>query len=78
MSAPQTNVERQKRRHRGPLIGIILGLIVVAVMFFGFIGDTVTPETELLDANTPTVTPEAAAPAETAPAATPVPAPAGN
>lgn len=27
MSAPQTNIERQKRRHAGPIIGIIAGVL---------------------------------------------------
>jgi hypothetical protein len=33
MSAPQTNPEKQRRRHRGPLIGITLVLIFVALIF---------------------------------------------
>ncbi len=33
MSAPQTNLEKQKKRHRGPLAGIALGIVVVGVMF---------------------------------------------
>ena len=85
MSAPRTNIERQKQRHRGPLIGIILGLAVVAVLFFVFLGDSVTPEAELLDegATAPlqtTPAPETTAPAPVTPeTATPEPAaPAGN
>lgn len=30
MSAPQTNIEKQKRRHKGPLIGMAL-VVVFAV-----------------------------------------------
>jgi hypothetical protein len=32
MSAPQTNIETQKRRHWGPLFGIALAVLVGAVM----------------------------------------------
>jgi hypothetical protein len=45
MSAPQTNVEKQERRHRGPLIGMALALAAVAVLAFVFLaegGDEVT------------------------------------
>lgn len=36
MSAPETNVEKQAKRHRGPLVGIILALVVAvgAAIFF--------------------------------------------
>lgn len=35
MSAPQTNIERQKRRHAGPLIGIIIAAVLaVGALFF--------------------------------------------
>ncbi|TNF20760.1 MAG: hypothetical protein EP318_09705 [Rhodobacteraceae bacterium] len=37
MSAPDTNLEKQKRRHKGPLAGIKLGLAVVALLFAGFL-----------------------------------------
>lgn len=40
MSAPQTNIEKQERRHRGPLVGVVvaavvalLGLVVWLVAF---------------------------------------------
>ncbi len=33
MSAPNTNIERQVRRHRGPLTGIALALSVAALGF---------------------------------------------
>lgn len=38
MSAPDTNTEKQARRHRGPLIGILVAVIVAgfaAVYFTG-------------------------------------------
>lgn len=37
MSAPDTNVEKQAKRHKGPLLGIIAGIIVVGLMFLGLI-----------------------------------------
>lgn len=68
MSAPKTNIEHQKRNHRGPLIGIALALVVVGIIFVVFLGDVSTPEDSLLgegaiDAAPATITPEPAAPA---------------
>jgi len=35
MSAPQTNIETQKRRHLGPLIGmVVVVLLALAALFF--------------------------------------------
>lgn len=59
MSAPQTNIEKQKKRHRGPLIGMAL-LVVVAVPVFLL---WLTPDAET-DVNTDAVLP---APTETIP-----------
>lgn len=40
MSAPQTNIEKQKRRHRGPLVGMVLVTIFgVAMLFFWLTGE---------------------------------------
>tara|TARA_R110001606_G_scaffold198784_1_gene346385 strand:- start:164 stop:439 length:276 start_codon:yes stop_codon:yes gene_type:complete len=36
MSAPQTDIEKQERRHWGPLAGIALGILVVAALFIGW------------------------------------------
>jgi len=36
MSAPQTNIEKQAKRHRGPLTGIVVALSVAALLFIGF------------------------------------------
>jgi len=36
MSAPQTNVERQKRRHKGPIVGISAGLAFVVLLVLGY------------------------------------------
>lgn len=33
MSAPNTNLERQKRNHKGPIGGITLALVAVAILF---------------------------------------------
>ena len=44
MSAPKTNVEKQERRHAGPLIGIaacIVFAIVIFTVFFAFQTDDV-------------------------------------
>jgi NhaP-type Na+/H+ or K+/H+ antiporter len=37
MSAPNTNLEKQKRRHRGPLIGMALALVFVGALFLGYL-----------------------------------------
>ncbi len=35
MSAPDTNIEKQKSRHKGPLIGITIGVIFAFVLLAG-------------------------------------------
>ncbi|MFG5381256.1 hypothetical protein [Yoonia sp. R2-816] len=40
MSAPETNVETQKKRHRGPLIGILAAVLLVAAVFVAFLAWT--------------------------------------
>lgn len=37
MSAPDTNLEKQKRRHKGPLGGMKLVLGLVALLFAAFL-----------------------------------------
>lgn len=37
MSAPDTNIEKQAKRHKGPLVGIIAGLIFAGVLLFALI-----------------------------------------
>jgi hypothetical protein len=32
MSAPDTDLEKQRKRHRGPIVGITLGLVLVAIV----------------------------------------------
>ncbi len=74
MSAPDTGLARQKRRHIGPLAGIAMVLGVVAALFFGYLAYSVaTNTTEPTPAATPAV-PGAGLPAEGAPA-TPLTAP---
>lgn len=55
MSAPQTNIDKQKRRHWGPLTGIALVLGLVAVLFFAY--------TAYVSTNEETVAPEVSGPA---------------
>lgn len=37
MSAPNTNIEKQEKRHKPALNGIRLSLIVAAVLFIGYL-----------------------------------------
>ncbi len=37
MSASENNMARQKRRHRGPLIGMALAVVAVLIAFFFFL-----------------------------------------
>ncbi len=76
MSAPQTNLEKQGRRHRGPIIGII-AVVVFALTLFLFLpsnpADPVAPTgtgnvTEPVD---PPLTPDGDLP----PVEAPTPAP---
>ncbi len=64
MSAPHTNLETQKRRHRGPLIGMALVAIfgVALIVYWQFeeaaegnspTSDTVQPETGTEPASAP-------------------------
>jgi len=72
MSAPQTNIEKQKRRHSGPLIGMALVTIFgFAMVFFWMMYEASN------GANPSTASPasDETAPAETMPK--PVPAPGG-
>jgi hypothetical protein len=38
MSAPQTNIEKQKRWHRGPLVGMAAVIVFVGLMFLWLTG----------------------------------------
>ncbi|MDZ4088583.1 MAG: hypothetical protein U1E69_17475 [Tabrizicola sp.] len=66
MSAPHTNMETQKRRHRGPLIGMALVVIfgVALIVYWQFEeaaqGNSPTPDTVEADTGTePAATPVA-------------------
>lgn len=37
MSSTDQTIEKQTRRHKGPLVGIALGLIFVALLFIGYL-----------------------------------------
>lgn len=42
MSPPDTNLEKQKTRHRGPLTGIVIALgfvVILIVVYMLFLGD---------------------------------------
>jgi hypothetical protein len=39
MSAPQTNINKQKRRHRGPLVGMAVVLTFVGLLLFWWLGE---------------------------------------
>lgn len=36
MSSPDTNIVKQTRRHRGPLIGMVICMIIVGTLFIVF------------------------------------------
>lgn len=76
MSAPDTNLKKQKKRHIGPLIGIAVVLALVAVLGFSFLGSA---DPEAADPQPGATAPEAAAPipGEAEPA-TPLDAPEGQ
>lgn len=37
MSASNTNIEKQAKRHRGPMVGIVVSLVWAGVLFVGFL-----------------------------------------
>ena len=47
MSAPDTNLEKQEKRHAGPLIGmaggVILAIVLIVAMLFFLVGDGDAP-----------------------------------
>lgn len=53
MSAPDTNLDKQKKRHAGPLVGITAGLVFAAILLFAYLTFVATPEDDSPDA-TPT------------------------
>ena len=49
MSAPDTNVEKQTRRHAGPIIGIAAGLVFVGVILVAYLFFVASPDDEIVD-----------------------------
>lgn len=41
MSAPDTNIEKQQRRHAGPLTGMTVAVVFAGLLLVGLIGWTV-------------------------------------
>lgn len=37
MSAPDTNLEKQKSRHRGPLLGLAICIATATLLFLGYL-----------------------------------------
>ena len=67
MSAPQTNIEKQKRWHKGPLIGMaIVTLFGVAMLFIWLMSEAANGK----KSGDPQPAAPQKAPAETAPAQT--------
>ena len=75
MSAPQTNIEKQKRRHRGPLIGMALVTIFgVAMIFFWLMGESAnSKKRDFLQPAGEETTPAAPVPPQTSPEVPPAP-----
>lgn len=48
MTPPDTNLKKQKKRHKGPLIGMAVGVTVAVLLLGWFISRTMmgTPETD--------------------------------
>ncbi len=49
MSAPDTNLKKQKRRHKGPLVGMTIAVLLALALLIGLVfnvigGDTQTDE----------------------------------
>lgn len=76
MSAPQTNIETQQRRHRGPIVGIIAVVIFALGLMFILLMDTAQDGTPV-DAKPPTV-PAEPADVPIIPESDPLPAPDGD
>ena len=53
MTAPNTNVEKQAKRHRGPLFGIIAAIIVALFAAYFFTGADDVAEEDAASATAP-------------------------
>lgn len=75
MSAPRTNIEKQMRHHRGPLIGMAVIVVLVLLGFIWWIYDEA--DDPVMPGDTPVEEMTESPPADAAPAGTTtVPAPA--
>ncbi|MFN3845595.1 MAG: hypothetical protein ACK4RZ_07210 [Paracoccaceae bacterium] len=54
MSAPQTNIEKQQRRHRGPLIGMAVLVVVVLLGLVWWLGQEAAGSDQPQGAGVPT------------------------
>lgn len=59
MSPPDTNIEKQERRHRPALLGIAISLAFVAILAFIFLTYVTDPDQTLIE-NGPTNEPATA------------------
>lgn len=79
MSAPRTDLEKQKRRHWAPLLGMaavtVFALAVIAVWLFGEADGTEHPLNNVPQAESPT---SGGAPGPVAPSGAATPAPPAN
>ncbi|WP_284164795.1 hypothetical protein [Frigidibacter sp. SD6-1] len=67
MTPPDTNLETQTRRHRGPLVGMLVVVVfAVGIIFYWLVAEVEQAETN--DQTTPTTEPPVATPGEGAPA----------
>ena len=64
MSSPKTDLEKQKRRHIGPLAGISIALAVALAMFVGYMYYSVDSEPAVDAPAEPAELPETGLPAE--------------
>ncbi len=46
MSPPDVNIKKQEKRHRGPLIGIALGIIAAGILGFLILGEALQGDIE--------------------------------
>lgn len=49
MSAPDTNIEKQEKRHAGPLIGMAAGVVFAAILLVAFLTMQAGPDDEVAD-----------------------------
>lgn len=53
MSAPDTNIEKQAERHKGPLSGMPGAIILASVLFLGILGWFAMTDNEPREASVP-------------------------